>query len=479
MTRSPETSRGNNRRKTVTPARMAAFDVLMSVNESDSYANLLLPPLLRKRQIHGRDAAFATELTYGTLRMQGRYDAIIDQVSTRPVAEIDESILVILRMGAHQLLELKIPSHAAVSQSVALARNRISAGPAQMVNAVLRRMTEKPMDAWLPSVEDNPSDDQLGKYFSHPEWIVRAYRQALAAKPSAKSNPSEDLLSLLEANNTPAQVHLVSRLPHDRRLETQDLQISPGKYAPTCLYLHQGSPSSIEEIRQGNVGVQDEGSQLVTLAFLHAEVKGEDSTWLDLTAGPGGKAALMASIMAQRGGGRLVANELHDHRVRLVQQNLKAIPDSVQKDLRTGDGRDLGNFEPGHYDRVIVDAPCTGLGALRRRPESRWRRQPDDLPALTQLQRQLLISALKAVRVGGVVGYITCSPHLAETSLIVDDARKQLLREGIHAEVEDAVALAESVATEKPLGLHSPFVQLWPHIHGTDAMFLSVLRRCA
>lgn len=479
--RKPRHSRSGEQRgrRSVTPARVAAFDVLMSVAQSDSYANLMLPPMLRSRNIVGRDAAFATELTYGTLRMQARYDAVIEQASQRKLRDLDLPVLVILRLGVHQLLELKIPSHAAVSQSVALTRLRITSGPAQLVNAVLRRISEKPLEEWIPAPADDASDEELASYHSHPAWIVRAFRQALGAQPTGLTDPTPALRQLLEANNTPARVHLALRPglsgDHDlARVETQ-----PGKYAPTCSYLLQGDPSSVSAVGLGRIGVQDEGSQLVTLASLDAPVEGDDSTWLDLTAGPGGKAAIMASVLGQRGGGEFVANELHEHRSELVKQNLQAIGPEVRVHVRTGDGRDVAKHEMGRYDRVLLDAPCTGLGALRRRPESRWRRSLDDLPALTQLQRELLISALKAVRVGGVVSYITCSPHVAETTLVVTDAQRHLQREGITIELLDASAHLASVSLNPPEGLTAPFAQMWPHVHGTDAMFLALLRRCA
>ena len=162
----------------------------------------------------------------------------------------------------------------------------------------------------------------------------------------------------------------------------------------------------------------------------------------------------------------------------LVEQNLKAVPDQCGQ-ATTGDGRELGELEPGSYDRVLLDAPCTGLGALRRRPESRWRRSTADLPELTALQRDLLGSALRAVRPGGVVGYITCSPHVAETTLVVSDAIRDAAKEGIDVETLDAPEFLDHVA-KKPLeGLSGPYAQLWPHVHGTDAMFLALIRRTA
>lgn len=480
----PRTSQApSERRKRTDLARMAAFDVLREVDESDAYANLVLPPLLRERRIRGRDAGFATELTYGTLRLRGRYDAILATCVDRPLSGLDPALLDVLRLGAHQVLGMRVPVHAAVSETVGLARNRVGAGPAQMVNAVLRRVSERPLEEWLTLLEKEAPDALAGLAAteSHPLWIARALREALVGNGRA----ADEIGDLLAADNAPPRVTLVARpglvdVSDDEAWG--DVDLVPGRWAPTALRLEGSDPSGVPAIREGRAGVQDEGSQLVTLALAGVPLEGVTSDgagerWLDLCAGPGGKAALLAALAAQRGA-RLVANEVAPHRARLVAGALAAMPDGVVEEVRTGDGREVGADEPGAYDRVLVDAPCTGLGALRRRPESRWRRTPSDLAALTALQRELLASALDAVRPGGVVAYVTCSPHLAETQLVVSDVLKK------RSDVErlDTPGALRSVvrpggdAAQIPLSDRDD-VQLWPHVHGTDAMHLTLLRK--
>ena len=481
----PRTSQApSERRKRTDPARMAAFDVLREVDESDAYANLVLPPLLRERHIRGRDAGFATELTYGTLRLRGRYDAILATCVDRPLRGLDPALLDVLRLGAHQVLGMRVPVHAAVSETVGLARNRVGAGPAQMVNAVLRRVSERPLDEWLVVLEKEAPDALTGLAAtqSHPLWIARALREALVGN----GRSVDEIGDLLAADNAAPRVTLVARpglVDVSDEDAWGDVDLVAGRWAPTALRLEGSDPSGIPAIREGLAGVQDEGSQLVTLALAGAPLEGRDERWLDLCAGPGGKAALLAALAAQRGA-TLVANEVAPHRARLVANALAAMPDGVVEEVRTGDGREVGADEPGAYDRVLVDAPCTGLGALRRRPESRWRRTPSDLGALTGLQRELLTSALDAVRPGGVVAYVTCSPHLAETQLVVSDVLKK------RADVErlDTPAAVRSVVSaaagpgddsgEIPLSDRDD-VQLWPHVHGTDAMHLTLLRKVA
>jgi len=472
----------SQRARTADVARATAYDVLRAVDEGDSYANLVLPPLLRERGVHGRDAGFATELTYGTLRLRGRYDAVIEQAAGRDVTRIDPPVLDLLRLGCHQLLGMRVPAHAAVSQTVGLARSRVGAGAAQFVNAVLRAVSRDDLDAWLALVGDGADPDgsdrvaRLAVTQSHPEWIVRALREALVGDGRA----ADDVAALLAADNAAPRVALVARpglVSPDELLAQVGDGGAAGGVSPLAVLPGGGDPAGIEAVRTGRAGVQDEGSQLVALALAAAPLEGPDDRWLDLCAGPGGKASLLASLAAQRGA-RLVANEVQPHRARLVEQAVRAVAASAVEAVRTGDGREYGTAEPDAYDRVMVDAPCTGLGALRRRPESRWRRTPADLAGLASLQRELLGSALATVRPGGVVAYVTCSPHLAETRLVVTDAVRAAAKAGLSVEHVDARAVVRGVAAG-PVDLvgDRTDVQLWPHVHGTDAMHLTLLRR--
>jgi 16S rRNA (cytosine967-C5)-methyltransferase len=471
-----------DRRRRTDPARTAAFDVLRDVGASDAYANLVLPPLLRERGLSGRDAAFATELCYGTLRLSGRYDAILAACVDRPLDRLDPDVLDVLRLGAHQLLGMRVPAHAAVSETVGLARDRVGAGPAQMVNAVLRKVGRTPLPEWLDRVRDDAPDEitALARTGSHPVWITRALREAL----HGNGRDAGETADLLEADNTAPRVTLVTRpglVDADELAAGTDARLQAGRWAPTAHVLAPGSdPATLPAVADGRAGVQDEGSQLVTLALAATPLDGPDARWLDLCAGPGGKAALLAALAAGRGA-TLVANEIAPHRARLVERGLRALPAGAVEAVRTGDGRDLGTEEPGAYDRVLVDAPCTGLGALRRRPESRWRRTPADLGALTGLQAELLRSALDAVRPGGVVAYVTCSPHLAETRLVVDTVlrrRDDVERLDARAVVRDVLVPGADLDLGADAGGAAGLdVQLWPHVHGTDAMHLTLLRR--
>jgi 16S rRNA (cytosine967-C5)-methyltransferase len=464
-------------KRSTDPARLAAYETLRAVDERDAYANLVLPGLLRRARLRGRDAGLATELAYGALRGRGSYDAVLAASMDRPIADVDPGVLDALRLGVHQVLGMRIPQHAAVSTTVDLVRATAGPGASKFANAVLRRVTERDAGTWLVSVAPDATTDpdgHLAVLHSHPAWIVRALRDALR---SAGRDPGE-LAGLLAAHNARPRV-AVAALPGLCRREELEADASPGVLSPIAV-VRPGAPDELPAVRDGRARVQDEGSQVVTLALAAAPVIGVDAgRWLDLCAGPGGKAALLGAILAERHAAgevtddaELVAVEVAEHRAELVSQALSAVP--VAYELRVADSRVAVADEPGRYDRVLLDTPCTGLGALRRRPEARWRRTPSDIAALAPLQRALLRAALDAVRPGGVVAYVTCSPHPAETRAVVDDVLKG--RDDVTRVDAAPVLCALVTAPALPFG-PGPDVQLWTHLHGTDSMYLSLLRR--
>lgn len=453
-------------------ARLAAYEVLRQVQEDDAYANLALPHVLRRRRLTGRDAAFATELVYGSLRMQGRYDAIAEIAADRPIDQIDPPLRILLRLGIHQLEAMRVPPHAALAATVDVARDRLGGGRAGFVNAVLRKITGRTDEDWTSLIAEaaGSPDAQMAVLTSHPEWIVRAYRDALVAH----GRDSGELEAALQANNATPNVTLVARpglADPTQLLKVPDT--AAGRFSPYAVVLQRGDPAAVPGMADSRVGVQDEGSQLaaIALADVPAGLIGapKQEQWLDIAAGPGGKAALLGAI-AGAAGHRLLANEIAPHRAELVEHAVAAVnsvfPGTVI--VRTDDGRNLPDEIAGQFDRVLLDAPCTGLGALRRRPEARWRRTPGDLAQLTVLQRDLLAAALALVRPGGVVAYVTCSPHVAETLAVVSDSNAETL--------DTQQVLAPYLGERAGVG---PHVQLWPHIHGTDAMFIALLRRSA
>jgi 16S rRNA (cytosine967-C5)-methyltransferase len=466
-------NRGTSYRQSRDPARRAALDLLLAVAERGAYANLLLPELLAQRQLAGRDAALATELSYGTLRGQGTYDAVLSICSDRALGSLDPVVRQVLRLGTHQLLATRIQPHAAVATSVNLVKESSGQRPAGFVNAVLRRVSTRDLAEWLeiaaPAGESDPAG-HLAVRYSHPRWIVEALADALgeAGESSRQLSGLSETAALLAADNVRPTVHLCAVPGLAGQAEVAAAGCEPARWSPFGSYLADGEPAAIPAVDQGRAWVQDEASQLAAIALTRAEIVGADDRWLDLCAGPGGKARLLAGL-AGITGARLVAAELRESRARLIQPASAAAESCA---VIAADGT-APAWRPHSFDRVLADVPCSGLGALRRRPEARWRRTPDDIGSLGGLQRDLLAAALHSARPGGIVAYVTCSPHLAETRDVVADV---LAGRG-DAEVLDAPAVLAEVPALRCRGEGSRYAQFWPHRHGTDAIFLALLRR--
>ena len=266
----------------VDPARLAAYDVLVAVREDDAYANLVLPRLLRERGINGRDAAFVTELVGGTLRGLGSYDAVVDHLAGR---EPGPGVRDALRLGAHQLLAMRVPDHAAVTSTVELVRSRVGHKPAGFTNALMRRIAERDLDGWMDAARRLAGGaalaPRLGRRGARPgagpargARDVAGCRQRAAAGDAGRAAGAVDVAEL-------------------RRAERPDRHLAAG------VVLDSGDPGAVPAVREGRAGVQDAGSQLVALALTRAGVEGRDERWLDLCAGPGGKAALLAALATQ------------------------------------------------------------------------------------------------------------------------------------------------------------------------------------
>ena len=432
--------------------RVLVYDILSEVNRRGGYSNLLLPQALNSSNFELRDKGFVTELLYGTLRMQGRHDYILAQVSDRPWSEVDEGIVDICRLGVHQLFEMRVATHAAVSATVELARKVIGESKASFVNAILRKVSAQTLEEWLAPV-DVMSDPvaRLSIRYSHPEWIVSAYFDLL--------KDYERVESELAANNVPAMPTLVSW----PGASTQDQLVELGgvatQYSPYGAKF-DGAPGSLEVIRHRQAGVQDEGSQLV--AHIFSQATQSAATVLDLCAGPGGKAALISHICDLEGR-EFVANEVSEARALLVKNVVGKFP------VWVGDGREIASHEKS-FEAIIADVPCTGLGALRRRPEVRWRRTVQDLRALTELQRELASASISVLSVGGIFGYATCSPHFAETFGQV----KMILKD--HPGLEQ-IDVTPFIPTQLEGAVRDKSMALWTSVHDTDSMFLALFKK--
>ena len=445
-------------------ARDVAYELLRSVQNDGAYANLALPKLIAKASLDSRDAGLAQELAFGSIRNQLFYDRIIELCANRKIEKIDAKSNAVLRLGIHQLLAMRIPSHAAINETVSLAKSAIGIGAGGFVNGILRRVSERDRSEWLQVVlqNHNSTEERLSITYSHPIWIVRALKAALQL--DGRQHELEDLLRV--DNEAPA-VNLVALPGFSCNVDG----LVPGVASPIGFTMESGDPAKLESVAAGSLRVQDQGSQLAALALTSVTEVAAGERWLDMCAGPGGKAALLAAT-AKMVGAHLIANEISKHRAKLVEDALHPIAASV--DIECGDGRRFGETNKAQFDRILVDAPCTGLGALRRRAEARWRKQPSDVPELANLQQELLESAFNALKLGGIIAYVTCSPHTAETVAVVD----WLVRKrGGSVELLDTNETLERINPRLKLNRNRKTSQLWPQIHDTDAMFIALIKR--
>jgi len=433
--------------------RLLAYDVLHEVNRNGGYSNLLLPKVLAQSSLEDRDRGFATELVYGTLRMQGRHDWILAQASDRPWTEVNPALVDVARMGAHQLFEMRVPTHAAVSATVELGRKVLGESKASFLNAILRKISQKSLDDYVAEISLIKDDfKRLEVLHSHPQWIISAYMDQLGNL--------EEVERLLIANNIAPRPTLVSWPGLSTQEDLSQIGALPTTFSPYGA-VFDGSPASLDLISSRKAGVQDEGSQLVADVF--AKISSEQESWLDLCAGPGGKAALLSAI-AKNNGIDFSANEISDVRAKLVRQVVQGAT------VTTVDAREINSFGKT-YGAILADVPCTGLGALRRRPEVRWRRSVADLKALVVLQSEIIDAAIGVLEPGGIFGYATCSPHLSETRIAVSEALKR------HPDMEVVDVTQYLHPDLRSTGVDRGSMTLWTHRHNTDAMFLSVMRK--
>lgn len=428
--------------RVISDARLLAFEALIEVEESGAYSNLLLPKLLSKSELPKVDKAFAAELVYGSLRLKARHDLYISKASTRSLEDIDTKVLIALRLGVHQLKEMRVPSHAAINETVELAKRVAGKSTGGFVNALLRKIDDFSMeDLALPT----DMQARLAAEYSHPEWIVSSYFDSLKNQVEVER--------LLRANNLPARPTLIAwpgRSTQNELVEAGANVIEGSVVAAS----YDGDPGDIDAIRERRAGVQDLGSQIVVEKFLRTYQPG--LRWLDLCAGPGGKAAYLSSYINLHEG-EFIANEISSERAKLVTQVVE------KSEVINHDGRNLPS-EIGSFDRILIDAPCTGIGALRRRPEVRWRRTLQDLKNLTTLQSELMDAAALHLKSEGVLAYVTCSSHQAETKFQIRSFLKRNA-EFTRVPIEDSRSDEDGE------------LQLWPHRDNCDAMFLSMLQK--
>lgn len=425
----------------------------MRVHSSDSYINLLLPKTLSRHSVPDSERGLIQELSYGSLRWQLQYDAIIDHLTKGKT--LSDQVRGSLQLGLHQLFRMRIPVHAAINETVNLAKT-LEPKAAGLVNAVLRNSERAGLESLVEEICRDTSDtNRLAITYSHPAWVIEALRESMRL-----DGREHELTRLLESNNeTPETFLAAADEAAAAALKDQGLNLSD--QSPIG-YAVDGNPEPF--LGLGNIRVQDPGSQLV--ALVASELGDMGGSTLDMCSGPGGKSAILQGRI-RPGRGSLDCMEPQEHRAQLVRD---ALGDNSIANVIVAPGQDA---KVGHYDTVLLDAPCSGLGSVRRKPESRHRKKQDQLASLTSVQRELLEAAYKALKPGGVVVYATCSPLVEETVTPVQDA----LAKHRDFELLDIKPFMTKLSPKLALNEKRKTVQLWTHVHGTDAMFMAALRK--
>ena len=446
-------------------ARRLALEVLTQVEEQGAYASLLLDAKLQKARLSREERALATELTYGVLRWQGRLDYFLAAVTDRPWERVDPGLRRLLRLGAYQIHFLtRIPSYAAVNETVALAPaagGQVNRGAKAFVNAILRKLLEEEGTIRFP----DPSTDPVGALatrWSHPRWLVTRWLARLGAAETE---------ALLQANNeTPALSVVVNRLK-SRPEEVKDHltliagSVTPGRFAPGVFHLKDGAEALRDPtFAKGWFFPMDEAAVLPVLLLDPQPC----DTVLDACAGGGGKTALLLGLLGSSG--RVIAldpsarahRRLREARMRLGLDRLLPVQ---------ADARQASRLLTRPVDRILVDAPCSGLGTLRRHPERKWQQRESGLPALARLQLELLRGVAPLLKPGGLLVYSTCSLEPEETDAVVE----AFLRESPDFASDNSHhSLSATVA-----GLMEPdgALRTWPHRHGVDGFYAIRLHR--
>ena len=425
----------------------------MRVHDTDAYVNLLLPKTLARHNVADSERGLIQELSYGALRWQLQYDGVIDHFTGGK--ELSQPIRGVLQLGLHQLFRMRVPTHAAINETVNLAK-RIEPRAAGLVNAVLRNAERDGLDNLLLQLTAGLSESKKFEILhSHPAWVIDSLLESLRL-----DGRESELVELLTANNeTPETFLAASDDEALAALAEQGLQVSA--QSPIGFQV-DGNPEPYLSL--GNIRVQDLGSQLV--ALVAAELAALAGRTLDMCSGPGGKSAILQGRI-RAAGGELDCMEPQEHRAELVRQALGTDPIGT---VVVAPGQQA---EQNAYDTILLDAPCSGLGSVRRKPESRHRKKQSQLASLSSVQRELLEASYAALKSGGVLVYATCSPLIEETITPVQDA----LAKHPDLELVDLKPIMKAISPALHLNESRKTIQLWTHLHGTDAMFMAALRK--
>jgi 16S rRNA (cytosine967-C5)-methyltransferase len=452
----------------ISPARATAFEILRRVTDGDAYASNLLASD-RYSKLSREDHALAQELVLGVLRWQAQLDFLIEHYARRPLKKLDGEVVIALRLGLYQLRFLsRVPPHAAINESVNLAKERKKESAAPLVNAVLRSAQRDSRFDLSKTIKD--SLERLVAETSHPAWLLKRwiarYGEAEARDLALANNTAPR--TALRFNARRHSVEQTRLWLKERKIEVHDSTLTPKAFNVRGTIKGGSLPPQSEPIRNGWIYLQDEASQLIArLAAQSVRENAASKVW-DSCAAPGSKTSLMASLL--REDSLIVASDLYDHRLRTMKElNARLAVDQIRL-VQLDATRELP-FEPESFDLVLLDAPCTGLGTLQRHPEIKWRLTEAKIGELAELQKRLLANAAQQVRPGGLLVYSVCSTEPEEGEDIISWFRNE------HAEFRDMTRerLTELGIEPWPLLTPSFGARTFTHGHGTESFFFCVL----
>lgn len=445
---------------TATPRRKA-FDILLRIEKERSYADILIDQVLAKGELKGPDRGLLTELVYGVLRRRATLDHIIGQFSTQKIEKLEQAVLILLRLGLYQAFFLdRVPISAAVNETVNLAKI-LAPRASGFINAVLRSADRGRKSIAYPDREQAPAAF-LSAFYSHPAWIAQKWIEQLGITEAE---------ALAEAMSRPAPLTIrINTLKTSGKelltmLAGEQATARTAQYSPDALHIttHTSIPS-LKSFREGLFTVQDESSQLASI-FLSPE-PGERV--LDICAAPGGKTTHMAQLMGNRG--EITACDVKGRKLRLIEESARRLGITIIQTMEIDAVKSLERIGESRFNRILVDAPCSGLGVIRRNPEGKWWKSPEDTARLAAAQGSILRNAADRLADGGALLYAVCSTDRDENEAIVDD----FLSERADFVLEDLGALFPQFAeliTEKGC------FRSWPHRHGMDGFFAARLRK--
>jgi 16S rRNA (cytosine967-C5)-methyltransferase len=444
-------------------ARECALKALAEIETKEAYSNLVLKKNLRDDSLDARDRAFVTELVYGTVTRKLTLDWVISRFSKTKLSKLSRWVLQILRMGAYQLLFLdRVPASAACNTAVDLA-GKYAKASSGFINAILRNISRQKAEIDFQNPQSGSLSSDLSLRYSFPEYLVKNWISEFGPDFTR-----ELLEALLERPDFSVRVNTLKTNPRDLVAELSEAGIKalPGRFLPEALVLQGATDiSQNQAFLEGRIIVQDESSMLV--ARLLDPQPGERV--LDVCAAPGGKTTHIAQLMQDQG--HITAWDVHEHKTELIRENAQRLGIHII-DVKQRDAMENTDGEKERYHRVLVDAPCSGTGIIRRKPDIKWQRNQDDFSSLVEVQQKILYNAGSTVVPGGVLVYSTCSLDVRENEQII----RYFLNTGAGFELTPLHNLLPADLAGKQ-GIHEGMLRLYPHIDGTDGFFIARLKK--